>query len=95
MEQKCIEILISSEIGSNLFEKLENRIITKFKGEIISKISDLDSTYYDFKINSNLITLHKQVFTGISIFPVDLNNASTECNDIVKIVGYDLKSFAK
>ncbi len=95
MEQNYNEILILPENDSTLFEKLENRIITKFKGEIISKISDLDSSYYDFIINSNLITLHKQVFVGISIFPTDLNNASIECNSVVKKIEYDLKSFVK
>jgi len=87
MEQKYTEILISSESNNTLFEKLENRIITLFKGEIINKVSDLDSTYYDFKMSSNLITLHKQVFVGISIFPTDLNNASIECNSVVKKKG--------
>lgn len=95
MEQKYTEILISSEIDNIVFEKIGNRIIKEFKAEIISKLCDLNSTYYDFKINSNLITLHKQVFVGISIFPTDLNNASIECNGIVKKIGYDLKSFVK
>ncbi len=95
MEQKYTEILISSEITNIVFEKIENRIIKEFRAEIIRKLYDLDSTYYDFKISSNLITLHKQVFVGISIFPTDLNNASIECNDVVTKIGYDLKSFVK
>ena len=95
MDQKYTEILISSESNDTLFEKLENRIIIKFKGEIISKISDLDSTYCDFKVDTNLITLHKQVFLGISIFQTDFNNVSEECNDMIKIIGHDLKSFIR
>ena len=94
MEQKYTEVLISSEVDNITFERLINRIIIHFKGEIISKVSDSDSSYYDFKINSNLITLHKQIFLGILIFPTHLNDASVECNSMVKIVGHDLKPFA-
>ena len=95
MERKYTEVLISTEIDSIIFNKLINRIIIEFKGEIINEISDLDSTYCDFKINSSLITLHKQVFLGISIFPTSLNNDSIECNNMINKIGHDLKIFDK
>ena len=65
----------------NLFEYFKNRIINDFKAEIINEIQNADFTYFDFKIKEDFLTLHSETFTGISIFPTNLEIATKSEND--------------
>ena len=91
MIQTYSEILITEQTNNVIFKRLADRIISEFKAINIDQINDLDSIYWDFKIKSEIITLHQHTFIGISIFPKDLNNASKKANGIAAIVAFKLK----
>jgi 3',5'-cyclic AMP phosphodiesterase CpdA len=91
MKKNYSEILLSSLPDNSLFIDFADRIKNEFKAEIVDKINDLDTVYWDLKINSDLITLHQQTFIGITVFPKDLDNASRQVNDLVERIGFKLK----
>ena len=69
MTKSYSEIIISNEPDSGLFKSLSDRLRTEFKAELIDRIEDLDSKYFDFKIKDNVLTLHLQNYIGITLFP--------------------------
>ena len=75
------EINLSNKTDKKLFEYFRKRIINEFRAEIINEIQNLESHYSDFKINENYLTLHSEIFTGISIFPTKLENATESENN--------------
>ena len=91
MTKSYSEILISNEPDSELFKSISDRLRTEFKAELIDKVEDLDSKYFDFKIKDNVLTLHFQNFIGITLFPKELNNSTEKTNLLAETIGFKLK----
>ena len=53
----------------------------------INKLDGFDTLYWDFKVNGNLLTLHYQVFFGLSVYPTKLKDASDSENKKVLEIG--------
>jgi hypothetical protein len=85
------EILITDEPDYTVFQNLAERIISEFGAKLIEKINDLDSVYLDFLVNNDIITFHLNTFSGISIFPKDLDKASFAANQLAEKIGLRLK----
>ena len=58
-----------------------------------NKISDLDSKYWDFTYNKKELTIHYNVYTGVTIFPKSLTNASAAENKVVEDLTNTLSDF--
>jgi hypothetical protein len=91
MERTYTEILISEEADSTVFESCASKLTLLFGAKIINHVNDLDTDYLDVEIDQEKITLHRQTFIGISIFPTDLENATQQANTLVEKVGRQLK----
>ena len=74
-------INLSTDSDSHKFEYYKHRIINEFRAEIINEIQNVDFIYFDFKIKDAFLTLHSEIFTGISIFPTKLENATKNENN--------------
>ncbi len=75
------EVNLINKPDKNLFEYFKNRIINDLKAEIINEIQNVDFTYFDFKIKEDFLTLHSETFTGILLFPTNLEKATKSEND--------------
>ena len=91
MTKSYSEILISNEPDSELFKSLSDRLRSEFKAELIDRVEDLDSKYFDFKIKDNVLNLHLQNYIGITLFPKDLNDSTEKANLLVETIGFKLK----
>ena len=60
-------------------EKLSQTLPIKYH----NKLDDYDSLYWDFNYNSNKLTLHYNIYLGVSIFHDKGNAASQEENEIL------------
>lgn len=90
MEKLYSEIVLSEYPDDRLLIEIVKKLISEFKAESIRKIYDLDSLYWDFKIDSEIITLHQQTLIGIAIFHKELANATIKANQIVEEIGFKL-----
>ncbi len=54
-----------------------------FDIEFTMKMNDLDSIYWDFVFNGQMLCLHYNVYVGVSFFPASLNDASVSENQSV------------
>ncbi|KQC31493.1 hypothetical protein [Flagellimonas eckloniae] len=91
MTKSYSEILISNEPDSGLFKSLSDRLRTEFKAELIDRVEDLDSKYFDFKIKDKVLTLHLQNYIGITLFPKEPNDSTVKANLLAETVGFKLK----
>ncbi len=89
--QDYSEITISNKPDDNLFYQLADIIETDFKAKLINSTADLDSKYWDFKIDGQEITLHQQTFSGITLYPTRLEGSTEEENTLAEKVGFRLK----
>lgn len=92
MNKVYTEIILFDEPNSNLLAEIATRLVSEFGATSIEIIYDLDSLYWDFEIDSEVVTLHQEVFMGISIFPKDLADATAKANQIVERLGTFLNS---
>ncbi|MFY0672348.1 MAG: hypothetical protein JXQ87_03035 [Bacteroidia bacterium] len=91
MTKTYSEILISNEPDSDLFQSLSDRLRSEFNAELIDRVEDLDSKYFDFKIKDKVLTLHLQNYIGITLFPKELNDSTDKANLLAETVGFKLK----
>ncbi|OJV45717.1 MAG: hypothetical protein BGO40_07200 [Chryseobacterium sp. 39-10] len=75
------KVVLTTKIENNLFEYFQKRIINEFRAETINEIKTNDFMYFDFNIKEDYLTLHSEIFTGISIFPTKLENSTKNEND--------------
>ena len=85
------EILISDKPDNKIFRNLYRRLKSQYNAVPIVELEDFDCKYYDFKIGNCVLTLHLQIYIGITIFPKELDNATQEENLLVETIGMKLK----
>lgn len=88
MKKSYPEIQIASKPDNAQFKKFADIIISEFRGEILNKINNLDTIYWDFKVKSEIITLHQQAFVGITVFPKDLDKSTTRAKELAERIGF-------
>lgn len=91
MTQPYSEIVITKQPDSSLFKRLADRIVSEFNAKIVEQIDSLDSSYWDFQVKSETITLHQQTYIGISVFPRELDKASIVANQLAEKIAFKLK----
>ncbi len=95
--QGYIEAIIDSSCSSDKFYKIAEILQKNLNIDFKNKLSDLDSIYWDFSYNNSKLTLHYNIYTGITIFPKFLKNATESETltvlDIYQILSDNFKMF--
>ena len=86
------EVTLAEHPDDRVFVGIANLLIEKLNANVITKISDLDSTYWDLEIGSSILVLHQQTFVGITIFPKEGHSASEETIALFKAIGLLIKN---
>lgn len=77
------EAILDENCSIDNFHKTADVIHTILDISFTNKMSDLESTYWDFIYEGREFTLHYNIFLGISIYPKLLENAIDADNRIV------------
>lgn len=80
----CTEAIIDENCGFDKFYGIAGLLADKLQVEFINKIDDLDTSYWDFNYNGHKLTLHYNIFDGVSILPVRLRRAVAKDNEAIK-----------
>jgi len=81
------EAIIDDDCGFNKFYLIANILQKKPKLFFTKKASDTDTAYWDFIYNGSELTLHYNIYLGVSIFPKASRNATNVDNEAVAEVG--------
>lgn len=88
----CTEAVIAENCGFDKFYKVADLLVDKIKIKFTNKIDDSDTSYWDFIFKGHKLTLHYNIYDGVSIFPRNWKEAVRRDNDAVKELADILKS---
>ncbi|MBX3254814.1 MAG: DUF3630 family protein [Chitinophagaceae bacterium] len=80
----CIEAVIDENCGFEKFYGIAGLLTDKLQVNFTNKIDDLDTSYWDFNFKGQKLTLHYNIYDGVSIFPVRHKDAVPKDNEAIK-----------
>ena len=91
------EAIIDENCSIDKFYKIAGILHTTLDITFTNKITEIDSNYWDFIYKEKELTLHYNIFVGVSVFPKSLINTTSSDNQIVldlsKSLTDDLEKF--
>ena len=80
----CTEAVIDENCGFDKFYGVAGLLADKLQVKFTNKIDDLDTSYWDFNYNGHKLTLHYNIYNGVSILPVRLRQAAAKDNEAIR-----------
>jgi hypothetical protein len=77
------EAIVDENCSIDKFYKIAGILHTTLDISFTDKISDTDTSYWDFIYKDKELTLHYNIYVGVSIFPKSMTNASSFDNQII------------
>ncbi len=91
----CTEAVIEENCGFDKFYGVAGLLADKLQVQFTNKIDDLDTSYWDFNYNGHKLTLHYNIYDGVSILPVRLRRAVAKDNEAIKELAGVLEAHLK
>ena len=88
----CTEAVIDDDCGLKRFYEVANILSDDLDIKFTQKTDDFDSLMWDFLYKGHILTLHYNIYTGISIYPRKFREAPRKDNDAVVEVAKFLES---
>jgi hypothetical protein len=88
----CTEAVIAENCGFDKFYKVADLLSEKIKIKFTNKIDDSDTSYWDFIFKGHKLTLHYNIYDGVSIFPRNWKEAVRRDNEAVRELADILKN---
>ncbi len=79
----CTEAIIDDDCGLKRFYEVANILSDDLEIKFQNKLDDFDTLTWDFRYNGFTLTLHYNIYTGISIYPRKFREAPRKENDAV------------
>ena len=96
----CTEAIIDDDGGLKRFYQVADILSKDLHIDFRSKEDDFDSIDWDFNFHGNQLTLHYNIYTGVSLYPTYTKKARKNENKAVvelasvlegKLISFDLK----
>ena len=84
------EAVLNDNCEFDEFYKIANVLQVAFDVKFDRKLHDFDTLYWDFEYEKHHLTLHYNVFLGVSIYPKHCKKATEEDNKMVIQIGTSL-----
>lgn len=79
----CTEAIIDDDCGLKRFYEVANILSDDLEINFTKKEDDFDTLTWNFIYKHHLLTLHYNIYTGISIYPLKFREAPRKDNDAV------------
>lgn len=79
----CTEAIIDDDCGLKRFYEVANILSDDLSVQFHNKEDDFDTLTWDFPFKGYTLTLHYNIYTGISIYPRKFREAPKKENDAV------------
>lgn len=84
----CTEAVIADDGGLKQFYYVADVLSNDFKVKFTNKEDDFDTIDWEFRFKGHLLTLHYNIYNGISIFPTKTRDALNKENKaVVELAG--------
>jgi len=71
----CTEAVLSENCGFDQFYSIADVMTEQANINFTNKIDDTNTSYWDFQYNGHKLTLHYNIYDGVSIFPRKMKEA--------------------
>jgi hypothetical protein len=88
----CTEAVIDDDCGLKRFYEVADILSDDLDIKFLTKLDDFDSLVWDFNYKGRTLTLHYNIYTGISIYPHKFREAPRRDNDAVVEVAQFLET---
>jgi hypothetical protein len=79
----CTEAIIDDDGGLKRFYQVAEILSSDFHIDFRKKEDDFDSIDWNFNFHGNSLTLHYNIYTGVSLYPTHTKNAGKAENKAV------------
>jgi len=79
----CTEAIIDDDCGLKRFYEVANMLSDGLEIKFTNKEDDFDTLTWDFVFRNHILTLHYNIYTGISIYPRKSREAPKKDNEAV------------
>jgi hypothetical protein len=86
-EKGYTEVILNPNCDWDVFHQIIAVLESRFGISFTEKIHDFDSAYWSFLYQGSILTLHYNIFFGVSVFPGAFREASAVDNENTLILG--------
>ena len=79
------EAVIDDNCGISKFYAIADTLAADLKVSFMNQVDDAETLDWDFKYKNQLLTLHYNIFNGVSIFPQHEKSVQQENNAVMEI----------
>jgi argininosuccinate synthase len=80
----CSEAVIDDNCGISKFYAIANTLAKDLKINFLNQIDDAETQDWDFQYRGQFLTLHYNIFNGVSIYPQQKKNLSKNNNIVME-----------
>ena len=82
------EAVIDDNCGISKFYAIAETLAAALRVKFLNQVDDAEVLNWDFKYKKQFLTLHYNIFNGVSIFPHHVKNVKEENNAVMEIAHF-------
>ncbi len=82
------EVVIDDNCGISKFYLIANTLTNELQITFLNQVDDADTLDWDFKYKNHFLTLHYNIFNGVSIFPQSQKGKKKENIAVLEIANF-------
>lgn len=82
------EAVIDDNCGITKFYAIANTLAEHLHIKFMNKVDDAETLDWDFKYKDQFLTLHYNIFNGVSIFPQPLENGQMDNKAVTEVAHF-------
>jgi len=82
------EAVIDDNCGITKFYAIANTLSEHLQIKFMNQVDDAETLDWDFKYKDHFLTLHYNIFNGVSIFPQQVKTAHNDNNAVMEVAHF-------
>ena len=82
------EAVIDDNCGISKFYAIADTLSSDLQVNFMNQVDDAETLDWDFKYKNAMLTLHYNIFNGVSIFPQHASSIQLENNAVLEIANF-------
>jgi hypothetical protein len=82
------EAVIDDNCGISKFYAIANTLAEQLQVVFLNQVDDSDTLDWDFKYKNQFLTLHYNIFNGVSIFPQQINSKKKDSKAVMEVAHF-------
>ncbi len=82
------EAVIDDNCGITKFYAIANTLAEHLQVQFLNQVDDAETLDWDFQYKDQFLTLHYNIFNGVSIFPQQIRSLQKENNAVLEVAHF-------